>query len=131
MILLKYLVFVLLAGAMFACEDKKNDLQVNLYELLEQNRPIIDSTLTKEQKKVYKKLLKVVVTNLNMNGNRLEFMSKDEFLSEGYPESLYDKFNKDLQDVNVRLSNDTLALRFFLTEFPKHIAKMREEFAKE
>jgi hypothetical protein len=111
--------------------DDANDLLV-LEKLLEQGPPADVSTLTKEQKRVYKKFAGVIAANLKVKEDKVVFMSKDEFLSEGFSGILYEKFIKDINELNASLSlQDDAAIRqSILDKIPGKMEQIRAEIAK-
>jgi hypothetical protein len=125
---LKYLVLIFFAGSiMFACNNEKKDLQVNLYELLENRGAFFDTTISKKQKQAYKKLLEVIVTNLKFQDDRIVFMDKDKFLSKGFTETLYGQFTQDIESANTAIAKDSLLLNVFREKFPAQMVKLKEK----
>ena len=113
----------------FACSDSKEDLPISLEELIVQGKPIDVSALTKEQQKSRKKLAVIIATNLKVNGDKVTFMiGRDKFVSEGFSESLYDMLIKDIDTMNVNLSQQLEEVRQgFLQEFPVNMEELRTQ----
>jgi uncharacterized protein YjaG (DUF416 family) len=129
---LKSLVFISLAAIiMYACEDKVDISPINLYDaIIEGNGIVFDSTMSKEKKQAYKKLLEVVSENLKLQDNKLVFMDKEEFLSKGFPETLYDKFAADLESANIVIAKDSLVLNMIKEKLPVQIAKIKNKLSE-
>jgi hypothetical protein len=128
MITLKNLILILFAGSIiFACSNNKEDLEISLDELIVQGNAINVSTLTKEQKKSYKRLVEVVATNLKVDGDKIVFIGKDKFVSEGFTGSLYDRFINDINTLNVSLSQDSAFRKVILHKLPVQMEKLRTE----
>ena len=125
---LKNLLMILFAGClMYACNSKET-FHVSLSDILEQKGFVDVSTLNKEQRQGYKKVCTMLFTNLEFKDGLLKFTAnKDEFISEGITESLYSKWTKEIADVNVVISKDTLLQQKFVDEFADIKAKGLEQ----
>ena len=127
---LKNLALVLFTvSIIFACSDSKEDLPISLEELIVQGKPIDVSALAKEQQKSRKKLAVIIATNLKVDGGKVAFMiGRDKFVFEGFSESLYDMLIKDIDAMNVNLSQQPEEIRQgFLQEFPAKMEKLRTQ----
>lgn len=127
---LKNLALVLFTvSIIFACSDSKEDLPISLEELIVQGKPIDVSALAKEQQKSRKKLAVIIATNLKVDGDKVAFMiGRDKFVFEGFSESLYDMLIKDIDAMNVNLSQQPEEIRQgFLQEFPAKMEKLRTQ----
>ncbi|MDR1583274.1 MAG: hypothetical protein LBS55_08470 [Prevotellaceae bacterium] len=121
--------FILFAQS--CSQDKVDISQINLYnEIIEGNGIVFDSTMSKEKKQAYKKLLEVVSENLKLQDNKLVFMDKEEFLSKGFPETLYDKFAVDLESINILIAKDSSFLNTIKEELPVQMAKMKKKLSE-
>ena len=70
----------------------------------------------------------MILSNLEFRDGLLKFTAnKDEFISEGITESLYSKWTKEIADVNVVISKDTLLQQKFVDEFADIKAKGLEQ----
>jgi hypothetical protein len=128
---LKHLTFVLFGlSIMFACESNEFIPQDNLYNFIEKGEIFVDSALSKKQKQAYKKLMEVVAENLKLQDSEFVFMNKRDFLSKGFPETLYDKFARDIESANAVIVRDSVLLNEFKEKFPAHVAKMRKKAAE-
>jgi hypothetical protein len=57
--------YIALFESITGCDsDKKENLQVNLFELLEQGGSFLDATISKEQRQAYKKLGETVIQDI-------------------------------------------------------------------
>jgi hypothetical protein len=128
---MKYLIFILfVASVMFACNNEKEKLQINLYEMIEQNGSLFDTAISKKHKQVYKKLAEVVAANLRMQNDTIVFMGKNEFLSKGFSETLYNQFVQDIEFANALIIKDSIWLNEFKRKLPLQMTKLRERVAK-
>jgi hypothetical protein len=112
---------------MFACNSYEGDIQVNLYELLEHGGSFLDTTISKKQKQAYKKLAETVSANLKFQDDRIVFMDKDEFLSKGFSEMLYNQFEESIASVNIAIAKDSLILNEFKKKLPDKMAELQEK----
>ena len=122
--IIKYLLLSLIIPlTVFACKSDEVT-EISLSEMFENNELIDPSTLTPDQRKSFKKLALLVIPNLKYQDGKVSLnISRKDLTDIGFAAPLYDKWNQELAEINLTLSQDTISRHFMDEEFDK---KMKE-----
>ena len=122
--------YVLILMLLVACTGSEIP-EITLSDILEKNGAVDVSTLSREQRQSYKKLCLLLYSNLTYQDGKVHFtVSRKDLADIGFSEALYDKWNKEIADLNALLLRDTITKRILDEKFAKSMEEAREEVSK-
>jgi anti-anti-sigma regulatory factor len=127
----KTLLLTLLASAMiFACTSDEIP-EISLSDMLEKGEFIDVSTLSKEHRQTFKKLGMLLISNMKYQDGKMNFtVSEKDITDLGLSESLYEKWRKEIDDVNASLLRDTISKRILDEKFAEVIENAKAQIAE-
>lgn len=105
--------------------------EVALSDMLSNNGFVDISTLSGKQRQSYKNLCLMLISNMKYQDGKVSLtVSKKDITALGFAESLYDKWNKEIADINATLSQDTTFNRILEEKFAKAMENAQAQIAE-